>query len=100
VQANSDPLPLPHGENLEVSGSISTGYFWSADTGGSSMFLALISSKQWHPSLGRTQSWYTRMEPLQAQWTRHDTCVEAHMAGAALGCAGSVLGPSSEAIKG
>jgi hypothetical protein len=68
-QANSDPPPLPRGEKLEVSGSISTRYSRSPDTGRSSIVRALMSSKYCHPSLGRTQSWYARLKTLQANGT-------------------------------
>lgn len=66
-------LPSPRGENLETSGYIPT-----EDT-------LLHFSIHWRqlnsPSVdiftsspGRTQSWYARMKPFQAQWTRYDTC--------------------------
>jgi hypothetical protein len=56
VQAISDPLPHPHGEKLEVSGSISTRYSRSPDTGGSSIVRALIHIWQTLASKSRTNA--------------------------------------------
>ena len=75
MQANTDPLPLPRGENLEASGFRSTRYSISPYTDRSTIVRALISSiRHWHPSLGRTQPWYARMKPFLAQWSGSNTC--------------------------
>lgn len=75
VQANTDPLPLPRGENLEASGFRSTRYSISPCTSRSTIVRALISfTRHRRPSLGRTQPWYAQMKPFLAQWSGSNTC--------------------------